>query len=517
MAFSITAELPLGTYRGHLPDKRVERLPSVARLHSALLCAAGFGPRARLRDGELHPADADEAALRWLEDNPPDAVAVPALEVNRGTAIAYRDDGTVSESKGRASVQKNQRSAGTSVAVQGHFVWTWRQTPPPEIVSSLEALCPEVPYLGTTESPVRLTTSRDEGVPTHILDPAAGLFTGAGVDVELPVSGRVDELINAHADMTSRRPTLAQDKRSMNESSVLATSPRRSLRPARYAPVQAPAGDGPWSEVLVLPLDAAVPEHRRVGWAVAAHRALIKLVGEGAPPLLTGTYPSGVARPANRIALHVVDPGQSVNLRGAPAALAVLLPRGAESGDLVAVLAAVGALRSVRGPGGAVRKIDGATECVPGDGFWSEPAPGTVRLWRASPPAVPDTRGWGPSWSFAHAALLSLGFVWQGSAHLPAVPGRGLARDQALVTAVNAAGAAVLSVEPLRTSAVGDYVHRVHPDAVVRPYRVSLTVGALGGDRTVQAIGQSRHLGGGLLVPVDVPEGTPVDMAGAGA
>ena len=51
--------------------------------------------RRQATDDSLDLADADVAALRWLEDNPPDSVRIPALEVNAGRAIAYRDDGTL--------------------------------------------------------------------------------------------------------------------------------------------------------------------------------------------------------------------------------------------------------------------------------------------------------------------------------------------------------------------------------------------------------------------------------------
>src|SRR5260370_36956503 len=96
MPLAIVAYLPLGTYRGAGSDALPEPLPSVARLHSALLCAAGFGPRAILGDGdELAVCEADETALRWAESNPPDSVHIPALEVSAGHALAYRDDGTI--------------------------------------------------------------------------------------------------------------------------------------------------------------------------------------------------------------------------------------------------------------------------------------------------------------------------------------------------------------------------------------------------------------------------------------
>ncbi len=44
MRFTIEAELPLGTYQGAAPDGRPEPMPSLVRLHAALLCAAGFAP-----------------------------------------------------------------------------------------------------------------------------------------------------------------------------------------------------------------------------------------------------------------------------------------------------------------------------------------------------------------------------------------------------------------------------------------------------------------------------------------
>jgi len=45
----------------------------------------------------------------------------------------------------------------------------------------------------------------------------------------------------------------------------------------------------------------------------------------------------------------------------------------------------------------------------------------------------------------------------------------------------------------------------VAPGSVVQPYRAEVMLGDLAGDRTMVAVGQSRHLGGGLLVPCDLP------------
>jgi CRISPR-associated protein Csb2 len=65
-----------------------------------------------------------------------------------------------------------------------------------------------------------------------------------------------------------------------------------------------------------------------------------------------------------------------------------------------------------------------------------------------------------------------------------------------------------VKVEDLRWVTDGDlsrFVHRINPGAVVRPYKALLNLGDLGTSQGLVAIGQSRHLGGGLLYPVDIP------------
>jgi len=519
MAFTITAELPLGTYRGATSDGQQEIMPSVARLYSALLCAAGFGPRARSGAGSgpialLGPCQPDEVALRWLESNPPDAISVPPLEVNRGRTTAYREDGTILSSKGAVSFKKLGKTPDSSVAVNGAFRWTWTCTPPAEVVASLVALCPDVPHLGTSEAPVRLTTHEvvDEG--THVLDLNAGLFTGGGEDVELPLAGRLAELRVAHQAATTAVPSIAKDRWKTNESARAPAAPREAVALARYRPVTADGSDDlsvPWTQVLLLPLAVPVPERERLRLAVATHRALIAAaaaLGGGVPPLLTGAYPEdGGTRPANRLAIQVLDSSMPVDLHGAVSALALLVPRGTPAGDLQVLGAAVDATPSVRGPRGRLYRVDSTVRSVAGAQFWRPGPTGMLRTWRTSPPALPDTRGTSDaSWTFAHAALLSLGYVWRDD--LPRPTGRGDQRQRSVVDAVNAAGVAVLQVNPVRDSDLRPWFHKVNAHAVVRPYRAELWLGDLCSSRTLQAIGQSRHLGGGLLVPVDRPRGT---------
>ncbi len=510
MRFTIEAELPLGTYQGAAPDGRPEPMPSLVRLHAALLCAAGFGPRA-VPDGDgLRPCDADETALRWLEEHPPDGAVIPQITVTGVSGIAYRDDGTLFKRPGKAlRVKKFPKPPGTSVAVAGRFVWSWREEPPREVQQALGALCGDVPYLGTTESPVRLTAAAgDQPEPTHHLVRDAGLFTPGGTDISVCRPGRTAELMAAHA----RRSAMPPEPRAAygtDEESTSDEPPREAVEPMRYMPREEPVADVPWAQAILVPLSEAVPPPHRVRWAIAVHRALIKWIGEGAPPLITGVYPPGQPRPANRLAVHLLDASAPV-VGGVKSAglLIILVPPQTVTTDVEVLARAVDGLRSVRGPRGRVIRFVGPARVVAGHRFWAPPDPGRLRLWRTEPAAVPDIRGVRTAeWTFSHAALLSVGFVWKQ--HLPTVPGRGDAGYVRLARAVTQAGAAVVRAWPLRTTDVGAYAHRVNTDAVVRPYTALLWLGNLAGAQTVAAIGQSRHLGGGLLVPYDVACGTP--------
>jgi CRISPR-associated protein Csb2 len=519
MTFAIVAELPLGTYRASGQDGRPERLPSVARLHSALLSAAGFGPRAVPADeGRWSPCPADEAALRWLEENPPDTVHVPALEVTPGRAIAYRDDGTVKKSKSSFTIKKLGKHPEAGASVGGRFVWAWREPPPAPVRAALESLCPDVPYLGTTESPVRLTAGDDADVPvTHELDPEAGMFTTGATAVDRPLPGRFDELTAAHVTQQGAPPSAIKDKCGTDEKSLSPVPPRRAVGAARYRARDAVVSDVPWTQVLLLALDGTVHEADRVRWAVAAHRALISLIGD-APSLITGAYPKGARRPANRVALHLLDPSMPVTggaVASSPATLAVLVPRHADPVDVGLLYDAAQGLSVLRGPGGRELRADRRTiQVLPGDAFWAPPAAGHGRRWRTAPATVPDTRGpQGLGWTFFDAALLSVAFAWKGQ--LPEVPGRGDVYQRGMAAAAAGRGVTVENVSALRRQDVARYVHRVNDHAVVRPYVATLSMGDLTGPGTVQAIGQSRHLGGGLLVPVDAPMDGSTDTGGA--
>lgn len=496
MSFAIVAEPLLGVYKGHVGSGQPDPLPSPARLHAALLCAAAQGVRAVVDGDGLQPCGADREALRWLEANPPDGISVPETLPNSGAATAYRKEGLiVKEGRNPLSDKLIGKPAVTGVAVTGNFAWTWDQDPPEPVATALAALCPEVPYLGTSESPVRLTVAAAE--PTHRLDREADLFAGEGLDLAVAATGRADELEAAHRD-TSVAPPLKGDAHRSTEVTTAPPVARTGLELGRYARPEPPPPPTPWTSVLLFRIARPIPAVRRVRYAVAVHRALVSLVGDGAPAILTGAYEPGVPRPSNRCAIQFLGP-DTPHVGGA--ALALLLPQEASDVDLTLIRMAAQRLRHIK-VGAGPFTVEPPVE-VPADQFWPEPAAGTERWWQTEPVAVPDSRPpRGGSWSLADAAALSVALVWR---HEISAPGRGDARYRALAEEAVGRGVRVESAIRVMDGDVGRYVHKVNEGTLIQPYRAVLSLGDLTGPRTIAAIGQSRHLGGGLLVPRDLP------------
>ncbi|MDG6100495.1 type I-U CRISPR-associated protein Cas5/Cas6 [Dactylosporangium aurantiacum] len=490
MTFAIVAEPLLGVYKGHVGSGEPDSLPSPARLHAALLCAAAQGIRAVAEGDKLRPCDADREALRWLEKHPPDGIVVPATLRIDSDATAYRKDGVIVK-EGRSPLQEKLigKAAVDGVAVRGRFAWTWQQRPPEPVVAALTELCPEVPYLGTSESPVRLSVAEAE--PTHLLDREADLFTGSGLDLTVATAGRADALEAAH-QVATVPPAMKADAHRSSERTTPPPVVTAGVVTGRYAEPAPPVPVTPWTSVLRLPLGQEVPPEQRVRWAVAVHRALISHVGDGAPAVLTGVYADGAPRPCNRCAIQFV--GGST--------LALLLPQDTTDVEFAMIGAAVSRLRHVTSSYGRLG-VAGAPELVPADQFWPAPAAGTVRWWRTDPVAIPDSRPpRGGRWSLADAVAMSVGMVWRYE--IP-VSGRGDTRYRALAAGAVTRGVQVHSAMRVMDGDVGRYVHKINPDALIQPYRATLSLGNLAGPRTIAAIGQTRHLGGGLLVPVDVP------------
>lgn len=500
-ALSLLCRFPLGTYTGHQATGGRDPLPDPARLLSALLHAAATGSTAIPDGAGLAPAPESLAALRWLESRHPAALLrPPGRRLGESGIASYREVSSVNE-KHRTEL----RAVSDGTALAGPVGFRWEQVPE-AVAAAIERLLPDVGCLGEATSPVVI--ERADFEPTHLLGADQSFFADSGELVRVPTGGRIDALLAAHAgegNYPRKRPTKAADRTAKSEWPSSPAPPADCLTEARYVTPEPPPAEAPWDQVVLVELDGGpVPAVERVTWCTTLHRALIAMIGYGAPPLITGKYPRGVPRPANRMAIQYLAPEHVARHGVAGPALGLLIPRDAGAADLAELHRALTGLRELRCRAGR-RRIRFAGVGVRAEEFWPEPPAGHRRRWVPDPAVVPETRpqrdGDRP-WTLADAGLLSLAFVWRGEFD---VPGRGAARYRGLADAAKARGAAIRRPSTLAVDG-SRFAHRLPEGVTAQPYTAVIDLGALAGPRTLVAIGQSRHLGGGLLVPLDIPE-----------
>jgi CRISPR-associated protein Csb2 len=456
--------------------------------------------------GILDPCQQDLEALAWLERNPPDGMRVPAHDANDGDIVAFRSR-TLEKRKDGWRFRKPDVALG-SMAVGGAVAWTWSREPDPQVRASLEALCADTSHLGTAQSVVRLRVGAAE--PTHALRANAQWWsrTAGDLDLLVPREGRTAARMDAYrADNPAEIPKRSRVVRpSGTEKDITPTAPTVADRLVRYTPLDmADIGPGaPWATVLIAEMDREIPGIQRVGWAVALHRALIKQIGDGAPAVLTGRYAPDVAQPFNRCAIQFLGIEQTRILGSSAAALALLmLPADITPADVAEVSMAWGRVRKLfRGQSGQLH-LSPVPRSRPGASFWPAPSPGTVRTWRVDTAAINETRGQRGGWSLTDTAALSAGLVFRDRLAYPS--GKGSAWYRQVSQAALAAGFQVLSAAHVRDGDLSRYVHRMNDTVTLLPYRADVDLGGLAGPCALTAIGQSRHLGGGLLVPIDAP------------
>ena len=497
---SITAHFPLGVYHGHAADGSPDPFPSPARLLSALVSAAHVGTAAP-GDGTAKPQYS--AALRWLEEHPPDGICLPAaMSVGIGASriFMHRRNGSIKNDKYKTEV----RVVSDGYAIDGVFGWIWADMPD-DVRNAVSRLCEDVPCLGEMDSPVVMSTEKVEA--NWWIDPEASAFSPGGLRVQVPSSGRINALRKLHFQSHPYEDSSDSDREFLTSGGF--------LRDVRYVPVEPVRHNGrcrsPWRDVLIFLADDGtgreITPERRVSWCVAFHRALVARIGDGAPALVTGRYHEGLTRPANRLAIQYVPASvlaQSVvgTELDVPGAFLVMLPSDVSDDDEGVVLRALaGMTRLNYRRDEAPARLRPVGEVFDAQGFWRPPAQGTRRLWSPTPVAVPEVTRQRGDWTFEDAILLSLGFVWRD--RFDAVP-KGTQGYRSLVAQVRERGAGVMWRHRV-TRNPSLYVHKMPQGVTAQPYTALISVGDLLADTGLAAVGQSRHLGGGLLVPADLP------------
>ncbi|MEX3504812.1 type I-U CRISPR-associated protein Csb2 [Corynebacterium sp. LK2510] len=501
---SLRVRLINGVYRGHLPDKGPELFPQPARLHAALLNAAGRGTLAeRGKDGVLRPSETSLHALRWLENNPPVGIEIPAHQwVHRGgRRFIYREVSSVNRAH-----RTEERAVSDGVAVASHFGFTWNDVPE-DVAATLVELTADIGYLGEAES-VAVVEPGDV-CPTLVLDASSSPFEHGGLGFECAQPGRTDHLVEGFAAVAARKAQ-KKERYKKAELPLPSPSPRAFIARCRYsAPRPAPV-DGPWTSVVLLGLPGEdIPVDFRVELAKVTHRAIVSAIGFGASPMITGRYPKTVvARPANHLAIHYLPRFEARRFGYDHGVIALLIPDGADGADLeqlatVLPLVAANGIWSRR-LGRREVSFDGQT--VAADEFWPPEEEGMKRLWLTATPVVPDSRPvdsrrFGRTWTLRDAGLLSIAFTWRAGLDF-----RGR-HDTLYINGRNAAyerGARVIRARTVDTRP-REFAHTVPQSVTIQAWRGVVDLGHIGADTAIAAIGQSRHMGGGLLVPHDVP------------
>jgi len=255
---------------------------------------------------------------------------------------------------------------------------------------------------------------------------------------------------------------------------------------------------------MVLNVDAPIAPFDVVAFCAALHRTLTHLLGIESLPLLTGTYEAGTPRPANRVAIHYLSPGVAPVITQSPGgAFLLLLPESAEPAESAVIQRVAQAVKRVYLGARGERRVTQA-QVVDVVDFWPTRLDGTVRLWQPSLALVPEMNR--PrnrcDWSLDDAALLSLGHLLRD--HVAVAAEAGEDKRSARIRAVREAGAWAGGSRRIPDSRVERYVHKAPPSLIVQPYTATIYAAGLIPDRAAWALGQSRHIGGGFMVPVDV-------------
>lgn len=505
----IVARFPHGVFRGREPDGTPSRYPSLARLCSALTHAAGTGSTAIEDKGELRPSADAIAALEWLEQHPPSGLSLPkAVPSSPGHYAIYRDEGVL-EKSGKTLVSRKTLRPFTGTALLGEVAWIWAEGIPSQHRSTLDDLMADVSCLGEADSPVVLEFGDAEA--THVLDPTATEFSIGGFQIEAPAPGRFQELEKAHRLAHPPRKG-ASRVQSPTAKIKVEPIPRSRTRMLTYrSPSEAIGPMVPWPEGVYLEVKhGRTPSpNYAVSACVTLHRTLALLLPQDAPAAITGNYADDVPKPANRVALHFLDETTAAKAGLPGSGFVVLFPSrlGAEEQRILDdVLPQVQKLEG-RGVACSLRPP------VPLDGkrFWGPPPPGLKRLWWGYPALVPETRSRDPRWgkaqrSFEDAALLSVGLVLRDQLDQRSISASTKWFD--IADQVRKWGVRTLMVQRILSSQPKQFVHRVPDGMVVEPYRALIDLSGVVPDSAFMAIGQNRHLGGGLLIPEDLPAGT---------
>ena len=379
----------------------------------------------------------------------------------------------------------------------------WKQVPD-DIANTLEQLCDDVPYLGESTS-VAVLAPGDVN-PNLNLDLQGSPLESGGTMLRVPAIGRTNALLEMYRN---NNPTVENDKPKEEEKPENLPVTHECLTQVKYSTPEPEYPEVPWSRALLLEIEGEeLSPEEHVALCVALHRAIIAGIGYGASSFFTGKYPRGAEVPANRLAFHYIPAHYIQHLGIKNSVIAIMIPENTSPEDLIQLGRSLNAVPYLWGRTFGKRKVYFGGQIINAHEFWPAVQPGYRRLWKPLTAIVPETRpvkkrDGGPRWTLADSGLLSIAYVWRDKFNTAA---RGEQRYLELRSQVEEqSDAQVYHARTIHTRPTA-YVHKVPQNVMPQPWHGVLSLGNLTNDRTIIALGQSRHLGAGLLVPYDVLE-----------
>lgn len=511
MPYAISATYPLGYYQGRSLRGETEAYPSPARLYAALMAGAYALERLEGREDGSDMTDLDGCVFDWLEAHPPAAMVLPEARSSTSTAISFRNRGGIEDGR---DARKEACPASARSFLNGSVTWFWFDAPGDAVAQRLCAIVAEVPYLGEATCPVVMGAFEVEEVPANALFRCVPSFSARECAIVVP--GRRHELQRHYRTLRAFGKTI-KDVEKTKKGKDVSEGPSTCLASAFYERRMPPEKKtvAPWTHGYLLHVDDLSPKRPLVpedyvAWALCLHRALVRQFGDDLPGILQRVG-SGSDGPANGLAIQVLPAGLPVRgeYDSGGDALLVMIPAGAPAEEEAQVLAALTHVTSLYAKSLGTMAVTLTGERLDLAHFWRPVPANQVRVFETVPLFMPDgrpptkRRGSG-AWSVDDDARLAVGHVWRDLFPIDASLGSD-ARRHALSDAVRRAGIAVSGGRVVATRDVRRFTHRTPSGSALVALRALVGLSAIGCEECLAAIGQTRHLGGGLLVPIDIP------------
>jgi CRISPR-associated protein Csb2 len=466
----------------------LELLPSPARLHAAFTSAAGGGPWAEV-DGRLLIAPPSyAAAVRWLEEHEPLGLIAPAARPTTYAVSRYR-------LRAAPEPYNNETSFEPLSALDGPVIYAWPE-PDEAVRETLGVLAREITHVGRADSIAIVdvaTGNVDTDAPGFL---AAAPGRGAGLALRVPTQGRFEALVSSHADAAQPGPHGLGSRGKQAGDIHFPGVEERHTQLRRFvssAPVR-----WPFAEAWCLQLPASLPAwllraEWRVPVAVAVHRALVAAIGSDVPSFVTGRDGEEPLRGSGHLAIHVVTAGEE-----SPAAVVLGLPGGVAEADRAMLIDALQRRPRFRISGRTFQL--GPPELRPAVPFWDQRS----RLMATEVPMVLDAPGVPRrgAWTLEDAVICSIGYALRGVLEREGIEwGAGWEFRRALVAALRNRGVAARARRVTRSAS--RYSHRARVGDLLVAVDALVSLGELAQAGGLLALGRSRHVGGGLLRPVD--------------